>query len=187
MNFQLCHKTKQKLHKRGEYLRKRLFQSLSPQGEVSPLPLSHSPPPHTPTFHTLTSHTHHLSPLTGSTVVATDEFPRHGTTTTTLGKLRPAFVTDGSGTVTAGNASGLNDGAAAVVLTSKSAAVELGCSAPLARIVSWAHAGVDPSVMGLGPIPAVTKAVIPRLITNHRTTPALTVHVTVGQGWLGSR
>ena len=92
-------------------------------------------------------------------MVSTDEFPRHGTNAATLGKLRPAFVKDGTGTVTAGNASGLNDGAAAVVLVSKSVMAELGCSAPLARIVSWAQAGIDPSVMGLGPIPAVTKAV----------------------------
>ena len=95
----------------------------------------------------------------GPVVVSTDEFPRHGTTSETLGKLRPAFIRDGTGTVTAGNASGLNDGAAAVVLVSKSAATEIGCSEPLARVVSWAQAGVDPSVMGLGPIPAVRKAV----------------------------
>ncbi|CAI8021562.1 Acetyl-CoA acetyltransferase, cytosolic [Geodia barretti] len=94
----------------------------------------------------------------GPVVVSTDEFPRHGTTSETLGKLRPAFIRDGTGTVTAGNASGLNDGAAAVVLVSKSAATEIGCSEPLARVVSWAQAGVDPSVMGLGPIPAVRKA-----------------------------
>ena len=97
----------------------------------------------------------------GAITVTADEFPRHGTTAETLGKLRPAFIKDGTGTVTAGNASGLNDGAAAVVLASKSAAATLGCSAPLSRIVSWAQAGVDPSVMGLGPIPAVTKAVSP--------------------------
>ena len=95
----------------------------------------------------------------GPVVVSTDEFPRHGTTSETLGKLRPVFIRDGTGTVTAGNASGLNDGAAAVVLVSKSAATEIGCSEPLARVVSWAQAGVDPSVMGLGPIPAVRKAV----------------------------
>lgn len=89
-----------------------------------------------------------------------DEFPRHGTTTETLGKLKPAFVKDGTGTVTAGNASGLNDGAAAVVLVAKSAVEKLNCSSPpLGRVVSWAQAGVDPSVMGLGPIPAVRKAV----------------------------
>ena len=101
-----------------------------------------------------------ISPyLTGPSIVSSDEFPRHGTTTETLGKLKPAFVKDGSGTVTAGNASGLNDGAAAVVLVSKSMASQLGCPAPLARVVSWAQAGMDPSVMGLGPIPAIRKAV----------------------------
>ena len=91
--------------------------------------------------------------------MSSDEFPRHGTTTETLGKLRPAFIKDGTGTVTAGNSSGLNDGAAAVVLVSRSAAAELGFSPPLARIVSWAQAGTSPSVMGLGPIPAVRKVV----------------------------
>ena len=75
-----------------------------------------------------------------------------------LSKLRPAFVKDGSGTVTAGNASGLNDGAAAVVLASSEAATELG-AAVLAKIVSWAQAGVDPSIMGMGPVPAVKNAV----------------------------
>ena len=89
----------------------------------------------------------------------TDEFPRHGTTAETLGKLRPAFIKDGSGTVTAGNASGINDGAAAVVLASKEAANQLGCSTPLAKIVSWAQVGVDPSIMGMGPAPAIKKAV----------------------------
>ena len=76
-----------------------------------------------------------------------------------LSRLKPAFIQDGSGTVTAGNASGLNDGAAAVVLASRSAVAELGCHAPLARLVSWAQAGVEPSVMGLGPITAIKKAV----------------------------
>lgn len=95
----------------------------------------------------------------GPIIVSVDEFPRHGTTTETLGKLKPAFVKDGTGTVTAGNASGLNDGAAAVVLVAKSAVEKLNCSSPpLGRVVSWAQAGVDPSVMGLGPIPAVRKA-----------------------------
>lgn len=87
-----------------------------------------------------------------------DEFPRHGTTVDTLSKLRPAFVSDGTGTVTAGNASGMNDGAAAVVLASGAVVQDLQCT-PLARVVSWAQAGVDPSVMGLGPIPAIEKAV----------------------------
>ncbi len=87
----------------------------------------------------------------GDVVVDTDEYPRHGTTVETLAKLRPAFSKDG--TVTAGNASGINDGAAAVVLMSDAAAAKRGIS-PLARIVSWATAGVDPAIMGTGPIPA---------------------------------
>lgn len=87
-----------------------------------------------------------------------DEFPRHGTTVETLSKLKPAFASDGTGTVTAGNSSGMNDGAAAIVLASKDKVIELQCT-PLARVVSWAQAGVDPSVMGLGPIPAIQKAV----------------------------
>jgi acetyl-CoA C-acetyltransferase len=87
----------------------------------------------------------------GETVVETDEHPKHGTTIEALAKLRPAF--DKSGTVTAGNASGINDGAAAVVLMTAEEARKRGV-APLARIVSWATAGVDPAVMGSGPIPA---------------------------------
>ena len=87
----------------------------------------------------------------GDVVVDTDEHPRHGTTIESLAKLRPAFSKDG--TVTAGNASGINDGAAAVVLMSDAAAQKRGIS-PLARIVSWATAGVDPAIMGTGPIPA---------------------------------
>jgi acetyl-CoA C-acetyltransferase len=87
----------------------------------------------------------------GDVVVDADEYPRHGTTLDTVGKLRPAFAKDG--TVTAGNASGINDGAAAVVLMKASEAAKQG-KTPLARIVSWAHAGVDPAIMGTGPIPA---------------------------------
>jgi acetyl-CoA C-acetyltransferase len=87
----------------------------------------------------------------GDVVVDTDEHPKHGTTLETLAKLRPAFQKDG--TVTAGNASGINDGAAVVVLMSAAQAAKEG-KAPLARIVSWAHAGVDPKIMGTGPIPA---------------------------------
>ncbi|MFO0995794.1 MAG: acetyl-CoA C-acetyltransferase [Alphaproteobacteria bacterium] len=87
----------------------------------------------------------------GDVVVDTDEYPRHGTTKETLGKLRPAFAKDG--TVTAGNASGINDGAAAVVLMTAEEAKRRGIE-PLARIVSWATAGVDPAIMGTGPIPA---------------------------------
>ncbi|BBK40187.1 acetyl-CoA acetyltransferase [Allostella vacuolata] len=87
----------------------------------------------------------------GDTVVDTDEYPRHGTTAETLAKLRAAF--DKNGTVTAGNASGINDGAAATVLMSADEAKRRGIT-PLARIVSWATAGVDPAIMGTGPIPA---------------------------------
>jgi acetyl-CoA C-acetyltransferase len=87
----------------------------------------------------------------GETVVDADEYPKHGTTAETLAKLRPAF--DKNGTVTAGNASGINDGAAAVVLMSAAEADKRGLR-PLARIVSWATAGVDPAIMGSGPIPA---------------------------------
>ena len=91
----------------------------------------------------------------GDIVVDTDEHPRHGTTMDAVGKLRPAFKKDG--TVTAGNASGINDGAAATVLMSAAEAERRGI-APLARIVSWATAGVDPAIMGTGPIPASRKA-----------------------------
>jgi acetyl-CoA C-acetyltransferase len=84
-------------------------------------------------------------------VFDTDEFPRKGTTAEVLAGLRPAFKHDG--TVTAGNASGINDGAAAVVLMSARKAQQLGLK-PLARIVSYAKAGVDPKIMGTGPIPA---------------------------------
>ena len=83
-----------------------------------------------------------------------DEFPRHGTTAESLGKLRPAFSKDGS--VTAGNASGINDGAAMVVVMKESKAKELGLK-PMARLVAFASAGVDPAIMGTGPIPASTK------------------------------
>ena len=91
----------------------------------------------------------------GDTIVDADEHPRHGTTAESLSGLRPAF--DKEGGVTAGNASGINDGAAATVLMSASAAADRGIT-PLARIVSWATAGVDPSIMGTGPIPASTAA-----------------------------
>jgi acetyl-CoA C-acetyltransferase len=87
----------------------------------------------------------------GDTVVDTDEFPKHGTTLEAVAKLRPAFAKDG--TVTAANASGINDGAAAVVLMKASQAAKENRKV-LARIVSWAHAGVDPAIMGTGPIPA---------------------------------
>lgn len=100
-----------------------------------------------------------LLPLSGTSEVTVDQFPRHGTTMEALSKLKPCFLHDGTGTVTAGNASGINDGAAAVVLMSYAEALKRGLK-PLARIVSWAQAGVDPSVMGTGPIPATRKAVI---------------------------
>jgi acetyl-CoA C-acetyltransferase len=87
----------------------------------------------------------------GDTTIDTDEHPKHGTTLEVLAKLRPAF--DMNGTVTAGNASGINDGAAAVVLMAAEVAARRGLK-PLARIVSWATAGVDPAIMGTGPIPA---------------------------------
>jgi acetyl-CoA C-acetyltransferase len=87
----------------------------------------------------------------GDVVVDSDEHPKHGTTIEALMKLRPAF--DKNGTVTAGNASGINDGGAAVVLMSAKEAQNRGIK-PLARIVSWATAGVDPAIMGSGPIPA---------------------------------
>ncbi len=86
----------------------------------------------------------------------TDEFPRFGATIEALAKLKPAFKKDG-GTVTAGNASGINDSAAAVVVMTKEKAEELGIK-PLATIVSYATGGVDPKIMGTGPIPASRKA-----------------------------
>ena len=86
----------------------------------------------------------------------TDEFPRFGATMEALAKLKPAFKKDG-GTVTAGNASGINDSAAAVVVMTKEKAEELGIK-PLATIVSYATGGVDPKIMGTGPIPASRKA-----------------------------
>ncbi|SRR5210317_1946476 len=89
------------------------------------------------------------------TVVATDEHPKPDTTVDSLAKLRPAFSKEGS--VTAGNASGINDGAAAVVLMSAEEAANRGIK-PVARIVSWATVGVDPAIMGSGPIPASSAA-----------------------------
>ncbi len=88
-------------------------------------------------------------------IVDTDEHPRFGSTIEAMAKLRPAFKKDG--TVTAGNASGINDGAAALIIMSKEKADELGIK-PLATIVAYASAGVDPSIMGTGPIPATRKA-----------------------------
>jgi acetyl-CoA C-acetyltransferase len=88
--------------------------------------------------------------------VTKDEYPRAGTTAQTLAALRPAFTKDG--TVTAGNASGINDGAAALVIATAKKAQELGRK-PLARILSYCTTGVDPKVMGIGPVPAMRKAV----------------------------
>ena len=87
----------------------------------------------------------------GEVIFDTDEFPRHGTTAESLASLKPAFQKDG--TVTAGNASGINDGAAAVMLMSSAKAAEFGIE-PLARIKAYSSAGVDPAIMGTGPIPA---------------------------------
>ena len=87
----------------------------------------------------------------GDVTVSEDEYPKHGTTLETLQKLRPAF--DREGTVTAGNASGINDGAAALVMMTREEADSRKIQ-PLARIVSWAQVGVDPAIMGSGPIPA---------------------------------
>jgi acetyl-CoA C-acetyltransferase len=91
----------------------------------------------------------------GDTIVDTDEYIRDGATIEAMAGLRPAF--DKAGTVTAGNASGLNDGAAALVLMSAKEAARRGLT-PLARIASWAQAGVDPKIMGSGPIPSSRKA-----------------------------
>lgn len=96
-----------------------------------------------------------ISSKKGDVVVDKDEYIRHGATLDALAKLRPAFNKEG--TVTAGNASGLNDGGAALVLMSAGDAAKRGLE-PLARIVSWATAGVDPAIMGSGPIPASRKA-----------------------------
>ena len=91
----------------------------------------------------------------GDTVVEDDEYIKHGTTLEKVQKLRPAF--DKEGSVTAANASGINDGAGATVLMSEAEAERRGLT-PLVRIASWATAGVDPSIMGTGPIPASRKA-----------------------------
>ncbi|XP_066532848.1 acetyl-CoA acetyltransferase, cytosolic [Hoplias malabaricus] len=93
----------------------------------------------------------------GPVEVKVDEFPRHGSNKESMSKLKPCFVKDGSGTVTAGNASGINDGAAATVLMSQSEAQRRGLH-PMARIISWAQTGLDPSIMGTGPISAIRKA-----------------------------
>ncbi|KAM6180531.1 acetyl-CoA acetyltransferase, cytosolic [Erethizon dorsatum] len=99
-----------------------------------------------------------VSSRKGLTEVKVDEFPRHGSNLEAVSKLKPYFLTDGTGTVTAANASGINDGAAAVVLMKKSEADNRGLT-PLAQIISWSQAGVEPSLMGIGPIPAIKQAV----------------------------
>jgi acetyl-CoA C-acetyltransferase len=99
----------------------------------------------------------------GDTQVLDDEFPKHDTTIESLQKLKPAFIRDGSGTVTAGNASGLNDGAAALVISSELIA-KANRLKPIAHIVSYASTGVDPAIMGTGPISAVEAAVSSLLI-----------------------
>jgi acetyl-CoA C-acetyltransferase len=96
-----------------------------------------------------------ISTRKGDVVVDSDEYPRHGATLEAMAKLKPAFSKDG--TVTAGNASGLNDGAAALVIMTAKEAARRGLT-PLARIASWATAGVDPAIMGTGPIPSTRKA-----------------------------
>ncbi|CAO3455358.1 acetyl-CoA C-acetyltransferase [Azospirillum largimobile] len=124
----------------------------------------------------------------GDVVVSEDEYPKHGTTLETLAKLRPAFAKDG--TVTAGNASGLNDGAAALVLMTAENAERRGVT-PLARIASWATAGVDPAIMGTGPIPASKLALQKAgwsvdeldLIEANEAFAAQALAVNAGMGW----
>jgi acetyl-CoA C-acetyltransferase len=117
-----------------------------------------------------------------------DEFVRMGATLESLAKLRPAF--DKTGTVTAGNASGINDGAAAVVLMTADEAAKRGIT-PLARVKSWATAGVDPKVMGIGPVPASQKALEKAgwtheqldLIEANEAFAAQAIAVNKGMGW----
>ena len=124
----------------------------------------------------------------GDMIVDTDEYPKHGTTLEALAKLRPAFAKDG--TVTAGNASGLNDGAAALVLMTAENAARRGLT-PLARIASWATAGVDPTLMGTGPIPASKLALKKAgwsvddldLIEANEAFAAQALAVNAGMGW----
>ncbi len=121
-------------------------------------------------------------------VFDTDEFPRAGVTAESLGKLRPAFVKTGS--VTAGNASGINDGAAGVVVMSASRAAALGLK-PLARVAAYASAGVDPAIMGTGPIPAVQRCLEKAgwsvgdldLIEANEAFAAQAISVNRGLGW----
>lgn len=102
-----------------------------------------------------------ITPITvknrkGDIIVSKDEYPKHGTTKESLAKLRPAFKRE-SGTVTAGNASGINDGAAMFIVMSEEKATKLGIT-PLCTIRGWGSEGVDPSIMGIGPVPASNKA-----------------------------
>lgn len=121
-------------------------------------------------------------------VFESDEFPRHGTTAEGLAKLRAAFAKDGS--VTAGNASGINDGAAAVIVTTESKAKELGLRS-LGRVVAYASAGVDPAIMGTGPIPASTRCLEKAgwkvddldLIEANEAFAAQAISVNRGLGW----
>ena len=96
--------------------------------------------------------------ISGVTVITKDEHPRPDTNMETLSRLKPSFIKDGTGTVTAGNASGINDGAAVVMVMTYKEASDRGLT-PMVKIVTWAQAGVDPSVMGTGPIPAIKAAV----------------------------
>ncbi|HYD14862.1 MAG TPA: acetyl-CoA C-acetyltransferase [Hyphomicrobium sp.] len=125
----------------------------------------------------------------GDVVVDTDEYIKDGVTLDSVAKLRPAFDPK-EGSVTAANASGINDGAAAVVLMTAEEAKKRGVK-PLARIVSWAHAGVDPSIMGTGPIPASKKALEKAgwtvkdldLIEANEAFAAQAISVNKGLGW----
>jgi acetyl-CoA C-acetyltransferase len=125
----------------------------------------------------------------GDTVVDTDEYIKDGVTLESVAKLRPAFDPK-EGTVTAANASGINDGAAVVVLMSAAEAKKRGLK-PLARIASWAQAGVDPSIMGTGPIPASKKALERAgwtvkdldLIEANEAFAAQAISVNKGLGW----
>ncbi|MDX2113582.1 MAG: acetyl-CoA C-acetyltransferase [Alphaproteobacteria bacterium] len=124
----------------------------------------------------------------GDITVDADEYPRPDTTVETLAKLRPAF--DKEGSVTAGNASGINDGAAAVMLMTRAEAGKRGLKV-LATIKSWAHAGVDPAIMGTGPIPASQKALAKAgwsvgdldLIEANEAFAAQAISVNRGMGW----
>jgi len=124
----------------------------------------------------------------GDTVVDADEYIRHGATIDTMQKLKPAF--DKDGTVTAANASGINDGAAGALLMSEAEAKRRGLT-PIARIASWATAGVDPSIMGTGPIPASKKALEKAgwkvkdldLVEANEAFAAQACAVNIGLGW----